>query len=86
MSTINGGPMAPDPAAVNDRLRALGAEFVPFDRVRHVAQSEGKSGIVTGLQFREGIILYLVTWGPHATESGHFGPELEPAEDAPWAD
>jgi hypothetical protein len=78
--------LRPDFAAINERLRSAGAEFALFDRVNHVAQSEGKPGIVTGLQFREGAIVYLVTWGPSPSESGHFAAELELVEGEVWAD
>lgn len=71
---------------LNDRLRAAGAGFGIFDRVRHVAQIEGKPGIVTGVQFREGAIVYLVTWGPTGGEAGHFAAELELVEGEVWAD
>jgi hypothetical protein len=77
--------LRPDFAAINERLRSAGAEFALFDRVNHVVQCEGKAGIVTGVQFREGAVVYLVTWSPSASESGHFAAELELVEGEPWA-
>lgn len=70
---------------VNERLRSAGAAFVLFDRVRHATQTEGKPGVVTGVNVRPFGFIYLVTWSP-ANEYGHYASELELADPDVWAD
>lgn len=70
---------------INARLREIGAEFVLFDRVRHVTQSEGKPGIVTSIHVGPYDLVYAVTWG-QMCGSTHYAAELELADPDVWTD
>lgn len=78
-------PLPPSPDPIASALATLGAEFALRDRVRHVTQAEGKPGIVTGVTIREHFLIYLVRWSA-TCESGHYGFELEVAEENGWID